>query len=95
MFSAMRRLKTVLDRKETFSSRSCRDGKSLFENSLLNLDPPKHTQMRDIVNKAFTPKAMKDWEPRIHAITNELLDAVGENRKSIWSSNYPIRFRSG
>ncbi|WP_010494010.1 cytochrome P450 [Paenibacillus elgii] len=69
-------VKTVLDRKEVFSSRVFRDGKSLFENGLLNLDPPKHTQMRDIVNKAFTPKAMKDWEPRIQAITNELLDAV-------------------
>lgn len=69
-------VKTVLDRKEVFSSRVFRDGKSLFENGLLNLDPPKHTQMRDIVNKAFTPKAMKDWEPRIQAITNELLDAI-------------------
>ncbi|MCP1308310.1 cytochrome P450 [Paenibacillus tyrfis] len=85
-------VKTVLDRKEVFSSRVFRDGKSLFENGLLNLDPPKHTQMRDIVNKAFTPKAMKDWEPRIQAITNELLDAVGGKREIdlVEQLSYPL-----
>ncbi|XOK64275.1 cytochrome P450 [Paenibacillus elgii] len=88
-------VKTVLDRKEIFSSRIFRDGKSLFENSLLNLDPPKHTQMRDIVNKAFTPKAMKDWEPRIQAITNELLDDIGGEQEIdlVEQLSYPLPVR--
>lgn len=88
-------VKTVLDRKEVFSSRVFRDGKSLFENGLLNLDPPKHTQMRDIVNKAFTPKAMKDWEPRIQAITNELLDDIGGEREIdlVEQLSYPLPVR--
>ncbi|GLI05594.1 putative cytochrome P450 YjiB [Paenibacillus tyrfis] len=88
-------VKTVLDRKEVFSSRVFRDGKSLFENGLLNLDPPKHTQMRDIVNKAFTPKAMKDWEPRIQAITNELLDDIEGEREIdlVEQLSYPLPVR--
>ncbi|NEN85016.1 cytochrome P450, partial [Paenibacillus elgii] len=77
------------------SSRIFRDGKSLFENGLLNLDPPKHTQMRDIVNKAFTPRAMKDWEPRIQAITNELLDDIEGEREIdlVEQLSYPLPVR--
>ena len=39
-------------------------------------DPPQHTEVRRIVQKAFTPKAMKALEPLILATTNELLDTI-------------------
>ncbi|MBE1441128.1 cytochrome P450 [Paenibacillus sp. OAS669] len=44
--------------------------------TLLTTDPPRHTQMRAIVNKAFTPKVVNDLAPHIASITNELLDKV-------------------
>ncbi|MGD8192173.1 cytochrome P450 [Brevibacillus ginsengisoli] len=44
--------------------------------SLLTMDPPKHSQMRSLVNKAFTPKKVNDLTPRIIDITNELLEDV-------------------
>ncbi len=37
--------------------------------SILTMDPPKHTKMRAIVNKAFTPKAVKELEPHIEEVT--------------------------
>lgn len=37
------------------------------------MDPPKHTQIRSIVNRSFTPKALKVWESRIQQITNDIL----------------------
>lgn len=45
---------------------------------LLALDPPAHIRMRRLANKAFTPKMVAGLEPRIRAITEELLDGVAE-----------------
>ncbi len=45
--------------------------------TLLDYDPPKHTRMRALVSKAFTPRAIERLEPRIRLIVNELLDNVG------------------
>ncbi|ULL16288.1 cytochrome P450 [Paenibacillus sp. H1-7] len=44
--------------------------------TILTMDPPRHTQMRALVNKAFTPKVVNDLAPHIASITQELLDAV-------------------
>jgi len=46
--------------------------------SMLGTDPPEHTRLRSLVNKAFTPRIVQRLEPRMHAITNELLDAALE-----------------
>lgn len=43
--------------------------------TMLNSDPPVHTRLRGIVNKAFTPRAVERLRPRIQAIVDELLDA--------------------
>lgn len=39
-------------------------------------DPPEHTSLRDPVRRAFTPRAIERLEPKVHAITAELLDDV-------------------
>jgi len=44
--------------------------------TVLFSDPPDHTRLRRLVSRAFTPKRIKDLEPRIHEITNMLLDRV-------------------
>lgn len=43
---------------------------------MLLTDPPKHTRLRKLVSKAFTPRAISAWQPRIEAVTDELLDRV-------------------
>lgn len=43
---------------------------------LLNLDPPDHTRLRRLVSKAFTPRRVADFEPRIAHIADSLLDAA-------------------
>ena len=45
---------------------------------LISADPPDHTPLRGLVNKAFTPRMIADLEPRIREVTNELLDAAAE-----------------
>jgi cytochrome P450 len=44
--------------------------------SLLMIDPPRHTRLRRLVNKAFTPRVVENLRPRIQAIVDELLDRV-------------------
>lgn len=46
-----------------------------LESSLLGLDPPEHTRLRKLVNRAFTPRVVEPMRDRIAAITDELLDA--------------------
>jgi cytochrome P450 len=44
---------------------------------LLNLDPPDHTRLRRLVAKAFTPRRVADFEPRVVEIADRLLDDFG------------------
>jgi cytochrome P450 len=39
-------------------------------------DPPDHTRLRGLVQKAFTPRVVEGLRPRIEAICDELLDAA-------------------
>lgn len=43
---------------------------------MLRQDPPDHTRLRNLVSKAFTPRATRRWQPRAQEIVDELLDAV-------------------
>jgi cytochrome P450 len=45
---------------------------------MLFLDPPDHTRLRGLVNKAFTPRVVQGMRPRIQAIVDDLLGAVQE-----------------
>lgn len=49
--------------------------------SMLDADPPKHTRLRNIVNKAFTPRAVNAYEGRIQTMFRDVLQeafAAGE-----------------
>jgi cytochrome P450 len=46
----------------------------VFEQNLLNLDPPDHTRLRKLVQPSFTNRQIEAMRPRIQAITDELLD---------------------
>ena len=46
--------------------------------SMLFVDPPEHTRLRALVNKAFTPQAIAALTPRIQAIVQALLDQIPE-----------------
>jgi len=50
--------------------------KSSVRSALLMVDPPDHTRIRDLVNKAFTPRRVDALRPRIQSIVDELLDQI-------------------
>lgn len=41
--------------------------------SIINLDPPRHTKLRNIVSRAFTPRSVEKMEPAIREICVNLL----------------------
>ena len=48
--------------------------------SILSLDPPDHTRLRGLINRAFTPRQIAKMEEHIRATAHELLDEVdGQN----------------
>jgi len=47
-----------------------------IESSIIRMDPPRHRHLRNLVTQAFTPRMVAQLEPRISAITNDLLDHV-------------------
>jgi cytochrome P450 len=40
---------------------------------MLQQDPPSHTRLRKLVSKAFTPRAVERWRPRVREIVGERL----------------------
>jgi cytochrome P450 len=50
--------------------------------SFLALDPPRHSRMRALVSRGFTPRRVRDLEPRIRALTCRYLDAVGQRARA-------------
>lgn len=44
-------------------------------NSMLELEPPVHTRLRTLVNRAFVSRQIERLRPRVEALANELIDA--------------------
>ncbi|HEU4946509.1 MAG TPA: cytochrome P450 [Kribbella sp.] len=61
-------------------------------------DPPDHTRLRGLVQKAFTPRVIQGLQPRIEQICAELLDAALERREIDLVADYayplPVRIIS-
>jgi cytochrome P450 len=73
---------TILHDHQRFSSSQLKNPsfdeqtRTLFAGAatVLFSDPPTQTRLRKLVSRAFTPKRIKDLEPRIHELTQTLLD---------------------
>lgn len=50
--------------------------------SMLFLDPPEHSRVRGIFTKAFTPRRLESFRPRIQQITDKLLDRAEQRARA-------------
>ncbi|HZU72408.1 MAG TPA: cytochrome P450 [Acidimicrobiales bacterium] len=58
--------------------------RSFFElmgQTMLFRDPPDHTRLRSLVNKAFTPQRVESLAPRVGGLMDELLEPVMADRR--------------
>jgi hypothetical protein len=62
--------------EQLFRLRFGEEGATGFARSMLFRDPPDHTRLRGLVNKAFTPRVVERMRPHIEAIVARLLDRV-------------------
>lgn len=60
------------------------------KHSFLLLDPPDHTRLRKLAQKAFSPRRTRDLEAEIAMLVDELLDRVGETGDIIGDLAYPL-----
>ncbi|GGF18798.1 cytochrome P450 [Halobacillus andaensis] len=66
----------IKDQKKLFqtaANQAKSDDVNIFENMMLDVDPPDHTRLRKLVQPFFNPKTIKQLEPRIVEIADQLL----------------------
>jgi cytochrome P450 len=71
-------VQATLKDPETFSSREgvVPNGYVPEKPTVIVMDPPRHTRMRHVVNRAFTPRRIEALSARIREIAGELADAL-------------------
>ncbi|MGH3852984.1 MAG: cytochrome P450 [Pseudonocardiaceae bacterium] len=77
----------------TFSSDTARllpSAVQVRRGMLTQLDPPEHRVLRHLVSAAFTPRTVAALEPRIRAVTGELLDAASERFDLVDTLAFPL-----
>ncbi len=49
---------------------------SMFQQQMIHMDPPRHTQLRASINDFFKPRTIQKLDARTRELTREILDAV-------------------
>jgi cytochrome P450 len=44
--------------------------------SMIDMDPPRHDELRGLIARRFTPKAVGVWADQVRSVTREVLDAA-------------------
>ncbi len=73
-FSNVGRMSTFLSQLPEQIREEMRPFEDHFKQGLINSDPPDHTRIRGLLNKAFTPRRVEAQAPQVEALVNELLD---------------------
>jgi cytochrome P450 len=56
----------------------------------LFFDPPRHTKLRALVSRAFTPRVVANLEPRIRDLSGQLLDQAIERGEMDLAAEYAV-----
>ena len=76
-------VKRALDEHETFSSKHGPDW-------MIFSDPPRHTKLRALISKGFTPRSVANLEPRIRELSRQLLDRVIERGEMDLAADFAV-----
>jgi cytochrome P450 len=78
-------VKRALTDHDTFSSQVPGPG-----NWFLFLDPPRHTRLRALISRAFTPRSIANLEPRIRELSRTLLDRAFEREEMDLAADFAV-----
>src|ERR1017187_2451988 len=59
-----------------------------FLPQMIYMDPKRHTRLRALVSRAFTPKRIAEIEPIVRTTTQELLDRIAERGRCELQHDY-------
>jgi cytochrome P450 len=48
----------------------------LARKSMIDMDPPRHDELRGLIARRFTPRAVGVWEDQVRTVTREVLDTA-------------------
>ena len=65
---------------------------SPLERSMLFKDPPDHTRLRSLASQTFTPNRIKNLEPNILRIVDELIDAMASSAECDFIRDFALPF---
>src|SRR5262249_13790720 len=82
-------VKRALNDHDAFSSRAAPAGGQPLD-WLIFFDPPRHTKLRALIVKAFTPRMIAALEPRIRELSRELLDQTMERRELDLAADFSV-----
>jgi cytochrome P450 len=78
-------VKRVLSDHETFSSQV-----PAPKDWFIFFDPPRHTKLRGLITRAFTPRVVANLEPRIRELSRTFLDRHIERGEMDLNDNYSV-----
>jgi cytochrome P450 len=60
--------------------------------TVLNLDPPEHTRLRQLLSRAFSPRAVSVWQPHVEAVVDHVLAGIEDADRIdvVGDIGYPI-----
>jgi cytochrome P450 len=82
-------VKRALYDHDTFSSRAAPPGGGALD-WLLFFDPPRHTKLRALISRAFTPASVAALEPRIRELSREFLDETIERGEMDLAADFAV-----
>jgi cytochrome P450 len=84
-------VKRALNDPEAFNSRSSPPGSpGPPPEWLVFFDPPRHTKLRALISRGFTPRAIANLEPRIRELSRQLLDEHVEHGEMDLAGDYSV-----
>jgi cytochrome P450 len=78
-------VKRALSDPDTFSS-----AVPAPSNWFIFFDPPRHTRLRALISRAFTPRSVASLEPRIRELSRQFLDRVVERGEMDLAADFAV-----
>lgn len=84
----MKNIENVFSKQEEVDVPFSLESRELLRNHMLNSDPPSHSRLRLLVQKAFTPRMISQLKSRIQHIADTLLNKIEHNHSMKLVNDY-------